>query len=167
MYTVKLSIFIACSMGVISTLTDIILPDDSMKKQFRSLLGLISLLAVISPWISDGFILTLDAPFTEDDISFFTETAENDLNDIFLRSAENEYDEYLCTLLNNNDIRAASAETYMTLDADGEITVSKLTVKLYDISQQDDALMLLKEQLPEADIEILAVENERTDKSLL
>ena len=70
MQTVKLSIFIACSMGIISTITDLIAPDDSMKKQFMSMLGLISLLAVLSPWLSDGFTLSLETDLDEQDILF-------------------------------------------------------------------------------------------------
>lgn len=164
MHTVKLSVFIACSMGMISMITDIISPDNSMKKQFISLLGLISLLAVLSPWSSDGFTLSLDAGFPEEDMAFSTETEKCGLDHIYLYSAQKQYDEYLSDLLNNNDIRTASVHTYMAADENDEITVTKITVMLYDLSQKDEAYSYIEEMLPETDIEIMAVENERTDQ---
>ncbi len=166
MQTVKLSIFIACSMGIISTITDLIAPDDSMKKQFMSMLGLISLLAVLSPWLSDGFTLSLETDLDEQDILFYTENAENELEQLYLESAENEYDAYLLELLNNNDIKAASVDTYMTLSENDEVTVENIVVKLYDLSQENSAYSLMNQQLPEADIQIMAVEDERTDQNI-
>ena len=46
--------------------------------------------------------LSLETDLDEQDISFYTENAENELEQFYLASAENEYDAYLLELLNKN-----------------------------------------------------------------
>ena len=46
MNTVKSVIFIACIIGVITSMTDIATPEGTLKKQLRSVLAVILLLAV-------------------------------------------------------------------------------------------------------------------------
>ena len=49
MNIVKSVIFIACIIGVITSMTDIVTPEGTLKKQLRSVLAVILLLAVITP----------------------------------------------------------------------------------------------------------------------
>lgn len=59
MNTVKAVIFIACIIGVITSMTDIATPEGTLKKQLRSVLAVILLLAVITPVMGHGFKVTL------------------------------------------------------------------------------------------------------------
>ena len=59
MNTVKAVIFIACIIGVITSMTDIATPEGTLKKQLRSVLAVIFLLAVITPVMGHGFKVTL------------------------------------------------------------------------------------------------------------
>lgn len=65
MNTVKAVIFIACIIGVITSMTDIATPEGTLKKkQLRSVLAVILLLAVITPVMGHGFKVTL-SDYTE------------------------------------------------------------------------------------------------------
>ena len=59
MNIVKSVIFIACIIGVITSMTDIVTPEGTLKKQLRSVLAVILLLAVITPVMGHGFKVTL------------------------------------------------------------------------------------------------------------
>ena len=71
MNTVKAVIFIACIIGVITSMTDIATPEGTLKKQLRSVLAVILLLVVITPVMGYGFKVTL---------SEYTELAEQRRN---------------------------------------------------------------------------------------
>ena len=59
MNTVKAVIFIACIIGVITSMTDIATPEGTLKKQLRSVLAVILLLAVITPVMGHGLQICL------------------------------------------------------------------------------------------------------------
>ena len=103
MNTVKAVIFIACIIGVITSMTDIATPEGTLKKQLRSVLAVIFLLAVITPVMGHGFKVTL-SDYTEladlpefDSVSTATKL-------YYLSESESRLEEYFLDKLNKNGI---------------------------------------------------------------
>ena len=100
MNTVKAMIFIACIIGVITSMTDIATPEGTLKKQLRSVLAVILLLAVITPVMGHGFKVTL---------SDYTELADLPENvRVDITTDINEY----------NEIEITAVRVYLTKTSD-------------------------------------------------
>jgi hypothetical protein len=162
MSEIKKAISIACFMGVIGTIIDMISPSGGMKKHLMSLLGLITLLAVISPFVSSGFSLSLDDIDLSADIEIEKTHTSADVNEIFLEEAKLRYDEYFTDLLNKNDITDAEINTRLSFTADNELEISEIDVKLSDLSLSEEAEKLISAEVSGAEIRIGKAEDEDT-----
>ncbi|MBQ8965247.1 hypothetical protein [Ruminococcus sp.] len=163
---IKQALLIACFMGIISTMINIIAPGSSLKKHLISVLGIIALLAVLDPFAEDGFRLTLDDISLENDIASDTYSAEEEVNDIFFSEAAERYNEYFTDLMNKNDIRTKKTVTSLEFNAEGELFIKSIRVILYDTSQGDDARKLIWQEVPETEIIIEQVEDDGTDEEI-
>ena len=163
MWAIRKAILIACFMGVISTLTDTISPENSLKKHMMSVLGLIALLAVLSPFAADGFKLTLEDSILESSIASEDEITEDKLNEIFLAEAKNEYDEYFTALMNRNNIRTDSVDTVLELNENNELVITSVEIVTYDGDKESEIVGLIEEQISDVEIKVYQVENEGTD----
>ena len=163
---IKQALMIACFMGIISTMINIIAPGSSLKKHTISILGIIALLSVLSPFMEDGFKLSLENISLDNDISADTYSAEEEVNDIFFSEAADRYDEYFTDLMNKNDIRTMRTVTSLEFNEEGELSIKSIRVILYDTSQEDYARKLIGREAPEAEIIIEQVENDGTDEEI-
>ena len=166
MTEIKNAITIACFMGIITAITDMLAPSGGMKKHLMSLLGLMTLLAVISPFASSGFKLSLK----EVDISSVIELEKNhtqaDVTEIFLDEAKSRCDEYFTDLLNKNDISKAKVSTKLALTEDNEIEITAVEVILSDETKADEVRRLISAEIGESEIIIGKEEDEKADSTV-
>ncbi|WP_294101428.1 hypothetical protein [uncultured Ruminococcus sp.] len=151
MDTIKAVIFTACIVGVITSLTDIAAPEGSLKKQLRSVLAVILVLAVITPIMGQGFKVTL-SDYTElsdlpefDNISTVTEL-------YYLSESESRLEEYFGDKLNKNGIENVRVDITANINEYNEIEITK--VRAYSMQTSDRELIkkLISEDLPEAEV---------------
>ena len=151
MDTIKAVIFTACIVGVITSLTDIAAPEGSLKKQLRSVLAVILVLAVITPIMGQGFKVTL-SDYTElsdlpefDNISTVTEL-------YYLSESESRLEEYFRDKLNKNGIENVTVDITADINEYNEIEITK--VRAYPMQTSDRELIkkLISENLPEAEV---------------
>lgn len=151
MDTIKAVIFTACIVGVITSLTDIAAPEGSLKKQLRSVLAAILVLAVITPIMGQGFKVTL-SDYTElsdlpefDNISTVTEL-------YYLSESESRLEEYFRDKLNKNGIENVTVDITADINEYNEIEITK--VRAYPMQTSDKELIkkLISEDLPEAEV---------------
>ena len=162
MSEIKSAISIACFMGVIGTIIDMISPSGGMKKHLMSLLGLITLLAGISPFVSSGFRLSMKDIDLSADIEIESAHTSADVDEIFLKEAKLRYDEYFTDLLNKNDITDAEIDTRLNFNADNELEIASVDVKLEDLTSARDAEKLISAEVSGAEIRIGKTEDEDT-----
>ncbi|WP_443713929.1 hypothetical protein [Ruminococcus sp.] len=151
MDTIKAVIFTVCIVGVITSLTDIAAPEGSLKKQLRSVLAVILVLAVITPIMGQGFKVTL-SDYTElsdlpefDNISTVTEL-------YYLSESESRLEEYFRDKLNKNGIENVRVDITTDINEYNEIEITK--VRAYSMQTSDRELIkkLISEDLPEAEV---------------
>ena len=151
MDTIKAVIFTACIVGVITSLTDIAAPEGSLKKQLRSVLAVILVLAVITPIMGQGFKVTL-SDYTElsdlpefDNISTVTEL-------YYLSESESRLEEYFGDKLNKNGIENVRVDITANINEYNEIEITQ--VRAYSMQTSDRELIkkLISEDLPEAEV---------------
>lgn len=151
MDTIKAVIFTTCIVGVITSLTDIAAPEGSLKKQLRSVLAVILVLAVITPIMGQGFKVTL-SDYTElsdlpefDNISTVTEL-------YYLSESESRLEEYFRDKLNKNGIENVTVDITADINEYNEIEITK--VRAYPMQTSDRELIkkLISEDLPEAEV---------------
>lgn len=162
MTAIKTAIMIACFMGITSSVINMAAPDNGMKKHLMSILGLVALLAVLSPFKEEGFRLTLRDIDLDTEISMNADNAEYEMNEIFLTKAKEQYDEYFAELLNKNDIRAARVGTMLTIGEEYELGIDHIEIELYDIAQAEAARELIERETAGIDVMIWQVEDEGT-----
>ena len=162
MSEIKSAISIACFMGVIGTIIDMISPSGGMKKHIMSLLGLITLLAVISPFVSSGFRLSMKDIDLSADIEIESAHTSADVDEIFLKEAKLRYDEYFTDLLNKNDIIDAEIDTRLSFTAENELEITAVDVNLTDLALSKKAEKLISAEVSGAEIRIGKTEDEDT-----
>ncbi len=159
MGTVKTVILIACLLGVVSTMLDISAPEGSMKKQLSAVAGIVTLLAVFTPFTAEGFKLSFDELETGSGTAYYSDDLDDDLESMMLGSAEKQYEEYFYNKLNKNGIKVSRVSVRLILNDSGEAEIASLKVSIYDQTQTDTALDLIGEDLPDIKAEVVSEDN--------
>ena len=162
MAAIKTAILIACLMGIVSSVVDMASPDSRTKKHIQAILGLVALLAILSPFEPKGFELSLDSMGLDDNIRFETESIKSEMDDILLTDAKREYDEYFTRLLNKNDIRTAKVSTELKLNEDNELELSSICIEVCDAAYAKEAYQLIEAEVGDIEITVRQVENDGT-----
>ncbi|HCJ41450.1 stage III sporulation protein AF [uncultured Ruminococcus sp.] len=162
MTAIRTAIMTACFMGILSTLISIIAPANSLRKHLMSILGIIALIAVIHPFMADGFSLSLDDFESGNGLTFDTEKLGDEFESIFLEQAEGEYDEYFKAMLNKNNIRTAKAQSRLRLNADNELELVSVKIELEDMTDRERARLLIEQETSGINIEFIQAEKNGT-----
>lgn len=157
MDAVKTAIFTACIMGIISMLVDIAAPEGSYKNQLNILLGIITLLAVMTPFTDSGFKLSLDDFSLEEQNTYYSRQLEYNADNAIIESACLRYEEYFIKKLNSNNIEVNKIDFQMSIN-DDEISADKAVIYLKDSTEQNYADNLIKEDLPQLETEYISEE---------
>ena len=166
MNVVRNVISTACFMGIITMMTDMISPAGPMKKNLMSLLGLMTLLAAISPFVSSGFRLTLNDIDLSADIELEKAHTSADVEEIFLDEARSRCDEYFTDLLNKNDISGAKVSTKLIVTEDNEVGITAVEVILTDESYAEEVRRLISAEVSGAEVIIGKAEDEKADSTV-
>ena len=151
MDTVKSVILVACVMGIITTIFEISSPEGKLKNQLQILIGIITVLVVVTPFTENGFKISLDSfDFTENQ-NYYTEKIENKLDNGILNSAIEKTEEYFRDKLNNNDIKVNDLKVNAYINSDDEIEINELYIAV-DEKHTDTATSIIKEDLPKVKI---------------
>lgn len=155
MNTVKAVIFTACIIGVVTSLTDIVAPEGTLKKQLRSVLAVILLLAVITPVMGHGFKVTL-SDYTElSDLPEF-DSVSTAAELYYLSESESRLEEYFRDKLNKNGIENVRVDIITNINEYNEIEITSVRVYLTKTSDRELVEKLIAEDLP--DIQVIVQE---------
>jgi len=138
-------------------LADIAAPEGSSKNQLNIILGIITLLAVMTPFTDSGFRLSLDEFSLDEQSAYYDRQLEYSTDNAIIDSACTRYEEYFIEKLNSNDIEVNAIDFQMSIN-DDEISADKAVIYLTDSSQQDAADSLIKEDLPQLETEYISEE---------
>ena len=128
MDTLKSVIFISCVCGVAGVIMDFVVPEATSKKQFGFLLGMVTVLAVISPFTLKGFEISdvrINKNISSQDISGML---ENKSTEVILRQSEEKLNEYFTDKLNRNGIKA-DVNVTLEITKDNEVKISTVKIK--------------------------------------
>ncbi|MBO5449078.1 MAG: hypothetical protein J5994_07085 [Ruminococcus sp.] len=163
METVKNVIFIACALGIVSTLLDISAPEGSAKNQLLVIAGIITLLCVISPFTGGGFKLAVDEFSLEEKTEYYSGKLDEKTREAVLSSAREQYEEYFINKLNSNNIETEYVSILLNISANNQVNADKLTVKLSDPEQSQEAERLIKQDLPLIQIVFVTEDNNEAE----
>ena len=151
MQTFKAVIYIACVVGIVSSLTGLAAPKNGSAKLLGAVMAAVMLLAVVSPFQEDGFVL--DIPDKE---KLLTEGAPASMTELsarfYLNSAEREVEAYL-----NNKLRQAGYEKVRAvitagLDEYNYIVIEKVSLSAAENDQKSSLEALIREDIPDCGI---------------
>ena len=152
MQTFKAVIYIACAVGIVSSLTGLAAPKNGSAKLLGAVMAAVMLLAVVSPFREDGFVL--DIPDKDDILTEGTPASMTELSArYYLSSAEREVGSYL-----NRKIRQAGYENVRAvitagLDEYNYIVIERVSLYGVQSSEQKSIEALIREDLPDCEIE--------------
>lgn len=154
MQTLRSVILLSCLMGVVSTMINISLPQNSMKKQLLMIMGMITVLSVVTALTGEDMQLSLkEIDLTElPEISF-------EADNVMLLTAEEKYEEYFMEKLNKNGISTEAVYVSLAFNENEEIFAQSVRAVIKDIETAERAAELIKEDLPEC-----AVFTEKADE---
>ena len=155
MNTVKAVIFTACIIGVVTSLTDIAAPEGTLKKQLRSVLAVILLLAVITPVMGHGFKVTLSDYTKLSDLPEF-DGVSTAAELYYLSESESRLEEYFRDKLNKNGIENVRVDITTNINEYNEIEITSVRVYLTKTSDRELVEKLIAEDLP--DIQVIVQE---------
>lgn len=147
----KTVILISCIMGVVTTLADISLPDGTLKKQVNTVMGIILILTVVTPFIGKGFTLSLKSFGELSDTYEFGDISET-AQMMYLNEAETKLEEYFVNKLNTNGIE--NIRIVITADTDEYncIEIKEVNIIAANDSDYELAAKLIREDLPETEL---------------
>lgn len=150
---VRSIIYAAAVIGVISTTADICAPEGSMKKQLDTVVGLVLILVVVSPFMNSDFRLRLN------DMSLsYDSTVKNDIgkysSETILKEVDNKVGEYLKEKLRQNNIGCSCVVINAELDEYNQIDIKKVTVT--SSGNAEKIRNIISKELPKAQIEVNA-----------
>lgn len=156
MGTVKAVILIACVIGIVSAYFEIAAPEGSLKKQLNVLLGLVTLLAVITPFAGSGFKVSFDDfRFNDNDI-LSEEKITDEAESLAVEKAEKKVEEYFQSKLNKNGIEIKEITADLTVNENGEVEISSIKINIVSSDDKDKTESLIREDLKDTEIIINA-----------
>lgn len=158
MNILKISIFSACIIGIISSIAEIAMPNGTLRNQMKLITALILILAVFTPFMGKGFDIDFESLEKFSDADEYTEMTE-EFKSMYLNMSNEKIEETLLNLLRKENIMAKK----VVIDSDyGEynsLEVKKATVtgEYFTDSEKKAIREILKECLPNSDVEISEV----------
>lgn len=143
-----------CAIGIILSITELLLPNSDYKKCVRFIIGLIFIVSVINPFFDDGMRLNINALKTPDLNKL--EKLEDEVNDALISDFEKSLEESIKKMLKDKNIEVSSVDIKASSDEYNNIVIDKITVIGEDKKAIQDEI---KDFLETEDIEIEIKEN--------
>ena len=158
MNILKISIFSACIIGIISSIVDIATPSISLKNQMKLITALILILAVFSPFMGKGFDIDFESLSKFDDNDKYSEMAE-DFNESYINLSKEKIEKKLLDILLAENFDVKKVVIDLNLNEYNSLEVKKATVFIHPLSEDERSKItkIIKNCLPDSDVEISEV----------
>lgn len=143
-----------CVIGIILSITELLLLNSDYKKCVRFIIGLIFIVSVINPFFDDGMRLNINALKTPDLNKL--EKLEDEVNDALISDFEKSLEESIKKMLKDKNIEVSSVDIKASSDEYNNTVIDKITVIGEDKKAIQDEI---KDFLETEDIEIEIKEN--------
>lgn len=150
-------------MGIGSGLLEYALPSGSVKKGFGLLTGLVMTLAVISPFVGDGFRLSFDELDISYDESYYSDKIIGETQDIILSDAKKQIEEYFLDKLNKNGLEARKIDISLKINSQNEIEITEVEIKGAKAEDKEKAADLVSEELEQTEISVITEESDESE----
>ena len=152
MEILKTVIFSVCITGLVGTAFEVLVPEGSLKKQFDILMGAVTVLVAVSPFMAEGFTLSCDRYDFDSDISFSRNRIEEKAESTVLNKSEEKLEEYFLDKLNKNGIKATKVNVKLNINKDNEVEIESVEIELMQINEREEAEKVISEDASNAEI---------------
>ncbi len=154
MDTVKTVIFSACMIGIVSAMLDIAAPEGSLKKQLDTVIGLVLIMVVITPFLDKNYTFRL-ADYTADyDKQLYSDIKSYE-NGVVLDQANSALTEYYAGKFASGGIKFKDIIINLKLNEYNQIEIEKVQVTAEQkYTQQIESI--IKSELPQTEVAVIA-----------
>lgn len=158
MNILKISIFAACVIGIISSIVDIAQPNGTLKNHMKLITALILILAVFTPFMGKGFDIDFDSLGKFADADEYAEMTE-DFKSMYLNMSNDKIEETLKKMFEKENIEIKKIVIDTEYSEYNSLEVKKVMVvgEYFSESERSKINEIIKECLPESDVEISEV----------
>lgn len=154
---VRTIIYSACVIGVISTFVEMSAPEGSMKKQLELILGIVLMLAVITPFMKSDFRIRLSDYACEYDKKLSASISTYETQTV-LNEASRAVKEYITGKLRDNGIETEDIIITLELDEYNQIEIRKVQVKTQSL-EANKISELIHSELAKTEVIVTAGES--------
>ncbi|MGN0624528.1 MAG: hypothetical protein ACI4JA_11365 [Oscillospiraceae bacterium] len=156
----KTSVLTAGVIGIVSVLADFAVPGDGIKKQLKTIITLVLIMGLFTPFIGSDFRLSVNNIDELSEDSEFDNISE-DFEDYYLEQSSAEIQKQIEKLLNEKNITFDKVRIYCSIDEYNSIEINKAVIYSAEASEQEvsDIVNTVAELIPNVEIEIKTEDN--------
>lgn len=156
----KTSVLTAGVIGIVSVLADFAVPGDEIKKQLKTIITLVLIMGMFTPFIGSDFKLSVNNIDRLSEDREFDNISE-DFEDYYLEESSYEIQKQIEKLLNEKNITFDKVRIYCSIDEYNSIEINKALIYSAEASEQEvsDIVKTVAELIPNAEIEIKTEDN--------
>lgn len=161
----KTSVLTAGVIGIVSVLADFAVPGDSIKKQLKTIITLVLIMGLFTPFIGSEFRLSVDGIDTLSQDKEFENITEN-FDDYYIEQTNERVAKQIENKLNEKNITFDKVRIYSSLGEYNSIKINKAVIYSSMASNEEisNILSCVSEFLPQAEIEIKTEDDLETEK---
>lgn len=145
-----------CFIAVLLSISEFLIPDSGFKKCIRFIIGILFIISVIKPFLSDGVSLNLNL-IEEPDLSKL-EDMQKELTDAIEDDYYSALEDEIKDALQKSGIKVVSVDIKTQSDEYNNTVISSVTVKVSDKEDTETAKEKTEEIIGLKDIEIYVKE---------
>lgn len=145
-----------CFIAVLLSISEFLIPDSGFKKCIRFIIGILFIISVIKPFLSDGVSLNLNL-IEEPDLSKL-EDMQKELTDAIGNDYYSALEDEIKDALQKSGIKVVSVDIKTQSDEYNNTVISSVTVKVSDKDDTETAKEKTEEIIGSKDIEIYVKE---------
>lgn len=145
-----------CFIAVLLSISEFLIPDSGFKKCIRFIIGILFIISVIKPFLSDGVSLNLNL-IEEPDLSKL-EDMQKELTDAIEDDYYSALEDEIKDALQKSGIKVVSVDIKTQSDEYNNTVISSVTVKVSDKDDTETAKEKTEEIIGSKDIEIYVKE---------
>lgn len=145
-----------CFIAVLLSISEFLIPDSGFKKCIRFIIGILFIISVIKPFLSDGVSLNLNL-IEEPDLSKL-EDMQKELTDAIGNDYYSALEDEIKDALQKSGIKVVSVDIKTQSDEYNNTVISSVTVKVSDKEDTETAKEKAEEIIGSKDIEIYVKE---------
>lgn len=150
MELIKEIVMAFCVIAIALSITELLLPNSSVKRCVRFIAGLIFIISVINPFLSDGVSINFDI-FSKPDLNKL-EKLEEDVGNAIVSDFEKNAEDALIKVLKEKGYDIISLDIKADTDEYNNTVISEITV--YSNDSEEAIRQAIKETIETEDIKI-------------